>query len=337
VRNALQLDLFEYMFDDCVMIAAFAPSAHAANSHQSSIGRDPDLPDTDFDDTDGAYQVAEPDPFAQDHAPVRAVREHQRYGLRAEIRAAPPRPVPVLAQTGQPALSSAPALAVLPALAPVLPGGLRRGSTLAVTSSVSLLLALLAGPSATGAWVAMIGMPLISADSLDETGINLSRLAIISPPEGSWTGTSWTTAVGALLDAVDIVVARPGITRSVTDGAARRLTARARSKDAVLVLFGQQAATWPSVEVQLSARHGRWSGIGTGYGRLTGRQLVVSATGKGRLSRPLSAQLWLPPGAPADNTAVASTAEVNTTVASTVTASTVTASTAASDLLSEAG
>jgi hypothetical protein len=317
VRNALQLDLFEYMFDDCAMIAAFAPSAHAANSHQSSIGRDPDLPDTDFDDTDGAYQVAEPDPFAQDHAPVRAVREHQRYGLRAEIRAAPPRPVP--------------------ALAPVLPGGLRRGSTLAVTSSVSLLLAVLAGPSATGAWVAMIGMPLISADSLDETGINLSRLAIISPPEGSWTGTSWTTAVGALLDAVDIVVARPGITRSVTDGAARRLTARARSKDAVLVLFGQQAATWPSVEVQLSARHGRWSGIGTGYGRLTGRQLVVSATGKGRLSRPLSAQLWLPPGAPADNTAVASTAEVNTTVASTVTASTVTASTAASDLLSEAG
>jgi hypothetical protein len=247
-----------------------------------------------FDDSDGAYAVAEPDPFgAAIPSPLR------RPSLRAELGSQPAGTVSALLG---PAL---PPLPVTPSLAELLPDGLRRGSTIAVTSSVSLLLALLGAPSARGAWTAMVGMPTISAEAAAAAGIELQRLAIISPPASDagartgpgWTGASWTTAVGALLDAVDVVVARPGVTGTfggnVTDGEARRLTARARSKGAVLVLFGQQAASWPAVEMRLSAQHGRWSGIGDGYGRLKQRQLLVSATGKGRSARPRTAELWL--------------------------------------------
>lgn len=234
-----------------------------------------------FDDSDGAYAVPEPDPFA-DSPPT----PFRRPSLRTELGSAP---AVVVSGLARPAL---PPLPVPAGLADALPFGLRRGSTLAVTSSVSLLLALLGAPSEKGAWSAMVGMPAISAEAAVEAGIDLRRLAIINPPGGGWTGASWTTAVGALLDAVDVVVARPGV-NSIADGDARRLTARARTKDAVLILFGQQAASWPAVETRLSARHGRWSGIGDGYGRIKGRQLLVSVTGKGRSARTRDTELWL--------------------------------------------
>lgn len=243
-----------------------------------------------FDDSDGAYAVAEPDPFAEPlPAPLR------RPSLRAELGAKPALPISTLPRRARPALP------VPPGLTPLFPDGLRRGSTITVTSSVSLLLLLLSQASRHGAWISLVGLPAISADAAAEAGIDLSRLAVISAPEpAGWTGASWTTAVGALLDAVDVVVARPGctstgtVTRSpVSDGEARRLTARTRSKDAVLVLFGQQAQSWPAVEVTLSAEHGDWTGIGDGYGRLTRRRLLVSATGKGRSARPRQAEVWL--------------------------------------------
>jgi hypothetical protein len=251
-----------------------------------------------FDDTDGAYAIAEPDPFAYSAGHAAQARHPS---LRAELRAAPPAPIEALSRP------SAPSLPIPADLAEVLPHGLRRGSTIAVTSSVSLLLALIGTASAHGAWTALVGMPTISAEAIDEAGVALERLAIISPPDTGWNSASWTTAVGALLDAVDIVVARPGATgavpgtirtsgMAVTDGDARRLTARARSKDAVLMLFGQQSASWPAIEVQLAAKHDQWTGIGDGYGRIAARHLTVSATGKGRSARPRSTGLWLPVG-----------------------------------------
>ncbi len=65
----------------------------------------------------------------------------------------------------------APPLPVDPALAPILPHGLRRGSTVAVTGSVSLVLALLGAASADGAWCALVGFPHISAEAAYEYGV----------------------------------------------------------------------------------------------------------------------------------------------------------------------
>jgi hypothetical protein len=176
----------------------------------------------------------------------------------------------------------APPLPVAPALADVLPNGLRRGSTVAVSGSMSLLLATLGAASADGAWIALVGFPRFSAESAAEYDLDLSRLAIIPT-----AGSGWTTAVGALLDALDIVAARPP---RLVPGDVRRLAARARTREAVLMPYGE----WPGADVRLSAAPGAWSGIGSGSGRLRARRVEVRAEGRGAAARPRTATLWLP-------------------------------------------
>jgi hypothetical protein len=176
----------------------------------------------------------------------------------------------------------APPLPVHPALGDVLPNGLRRGSTVAVSGSISLLLATLGAASAGGAWCALVGFPRISAEAAAEYGVDLSRLAIVPAP-----GSGWTTAVGALLDAVDLVAARPP---RLVPGDVRRLAARARTREAVLLPYGE----WPGADVRLRADVGQWAGIGTGAGRLRARRITVHAEGRGPAARPRTATLWLP-------------------------------------------
>ena len=196
---------------------------------------------------------------------------------------------------------TAPPLPVTAALRALLPDGLRRGSTVSVSGSVSLLLTLLGTASAEGAWCALVGFPRISAEAAREYGIDLTRLAIVPVPDRA--PSSWTTAVGALLDAVDIVAARPPTALTARCGLApadiRRLAARARSKDAVLMPFvpdepAAARATWPGADVRLHASGGAWMGIGHGTGRLRARRIEVSAGGKGPSARPRHTTLCLP-------------------------------------------
>jgi hypothetical protein len=184
-------------------------------------------------------------------------------------------------------LRAAPPLPVAAALRGVLPDGLRRGSTVSVSGSMSLLLALLGVASADGAWCALIGFPRLSAEAAREYGIDLGRLAFVPSP-----GSGWTTAVGALLDAVDIVAARPPRAPGLAPGDIRRLAARARGKDAVLVPYGTDS--WPGADVRLQAQAGEWCGVGLGSGRLRARRVDVTAGGKGTAARPRAASLWLP-------------------------------------------
>jgi hypothetical protein len=176
----------------------------------------------------------------------------------------------------------APPLPVHQALSKVLPDGLRRGSTIAVSGSLSLLLAVLGAASASGAWCALVGFPRISAEAAAEYGLDLSRLAIVPTP-----GSGWTTAVGALLDAVEMVAARPP---HLIPGDVRRLASRARARESVLMPYGE----WPGADVRLRADEGRWSGIGEGTGRLRARRLRVHAEGRGQAARPRTVSLWLP-------------------------------------------
>jgi hypothetical protein len=287
--------MFEHEWVTAAALSGSAAAAAATRGRQAAVGRrpafaEPDYPDLVPDPWLDGTEDAEPDPFAE---PVAA--PPRRPSLRAELGAQPAGPITGLARR------SLPPLPVPDGLAGLLPDGLHRGSTIAVSGSVSLLLALLGAPSRQGAWTALVGMPAINAEAAAEAGLDLSRLAVINPPEDGWTSSSWTTAVGALLDAVDVVVARPGaVQRStvhratgVSDGDARRLTGRARSKDALLVLFGQHAERWPAVQLRLAAEHGDWTGIGNGYGRLARRRLTLSATGRGRSARARTGELWL--------------------------------------------
>lgn len=201
-----------------------------------------------------------------------------------------------------------PPLPVAAALEPVLPDGLRRGSTVSVAGSVSLVLALLGAPSASGAWCALVGLPAISAEAAAGYGIELSRLALVPTP-----GSGWVTAVGALLDAVDVVVVRPPA--RVSDGDIRRLAARARGRDAVLVPYLGGRGRWPGAEVTLGIENGTWSGLGAGHGRLHARQVTVTAGGRGTAARPRHTSCWLPArggGIATVNTAALDTAALDT-------------------------
>jgi hypothetical protein len=170
-------------------------------------------------------------------------------------------------------------------LADLLPwGGLRRGSTVSVRGSTSLLLALLATATAEGCWAAVVGLPHLGVLAAAELGVAVHRLALVPKPGTDPAVVERTVA--ALLDGIDLVsVAVP-----VTPHTARRLSARARQRKAVLVPFG----TWPGADVELSLGDGRWTGLGTGHGLLAEREVEVHATGRGAASRPRRTELLLP-------------------------------------------
>lgn len=178
-------------------------------------------------------------------------------------------------------------LPVLPALEPLVgAGGLRRGSSVGVRGSTSLLLALLAGPSRAGRWCAVVGMPALGLVAAAGAGLDLGRLGLVPDP-----GRDWSSVAAALLDAMDVVVVAPR--GRVPDGEVRRLAARARQRSAVLVPFG--AAEWPGLDLRLSmVPGGRWEGLDEGHGHLRARRVTVRGEGRGSAARVREAEIWLP-------------------------------------------
>ncbi|HEX4703670.1 MAG TPA: hypothetical protein VH352_16190, partial [Pseudonocardiaceae bacterium] len=84
-------------------------------------------------------------------------------------------------------------------LADLLPlHGLRRGSTVVVRGSTTVLLALLAEATAAGSWAAVVGMPDLGLLAAAELGVAMPRLAVVPKP-----GANFGDVVAALLDGVD--------------------------------------------------------------------------------------------------------------------------------------
>lgn len=175
-------------------------------------------------------------------------------------------------------------LPVLDALAPLLPDGLRRGIAAVVDGgpgATALALALGAAASQAGSWVGMVGAPSLGLLAAAELGLAPERLLVVADPPVQ----SWARVVAALLDAVDIVYAW-----STNAGAAdaRRLLARAREREALLIPLG---ARWPlAADVRLSVAAPEW----VVDGRLVARRLTVVASGKGVYARERTTTLWLP-------------------------------------------
>ncbi|MHB1855379.1 MAG: hypothetical protein ACYCSJ_03700 [Acidimicrobiales bacterium] len=188
------------------------------------------------------------------------------------------------------ALAAQRALPVTPALTPLLPGGLRRGSTVAISAgagATSLLLALLVGASAEGSWAALVGMPEVGPEAAASMGVDLGRLALVPDP-----GEQWPAVVSALLDGIDLVAVRLGGRLRPRPGEARRLAARARHQSSVLIATG---TPWPEgCDLSLDVVAGEWEGLGAGYGSLTRRRVEVAVGGRRAASRRRQAALWLP-------------------------------------------
>ena len=172
-------------------------------------------------------------------------------------------------------------------IAQLLPdGGLRRGSTIAVAGSTSLALALAAGPSAAGSWCAAIGAPDLGLVAAEELGIALERFPLIAA-----SGRTWARAVGAALEAFDLVLAWPS--NGVPAGEARRLAALSRERGTVLGGVRRRMARPdrpPAGGGPVPVR----SGLERGHGRLRARRLEVLVGGRGAASAGTRMALWLP-------------------------------------------
>jgi hypothetical protein len=170
--------------------------------------------------------------------------------------------------------------------------GLRRGSTVVVRGSTTVLLTLLAEATAEGSWAAIVGMPDLGLLAAAELGIDVSRLALVPRP-----GADVADVVAALLDGFDlVVVATVGEkSRRAFTTLARRLSVRARHRESVLVSFGP----WPGADLELDCAGSRWFGVGDGHGYLAERELTVTVRGRGGAARPVSDRILLP-AAPSD-------------------------------------
>jgi hypothetical protein len=168
-------------------------------------------------------------------------------------------------------------------------GGLARGTVVAVEGSIWLALGLVAAASQAGSWCAVVGMRHLGAAAAAEAGIDLTRLVLVPSP-----GRQWATAVGALLDGLDVVMVRAP--RDVRAGEARRLAARARERRSTLVPIGP----WPdTVDQRVRVTGSEWVGLHRGYGRITGRRCRVAASGRGAAARERRVVATLPQsGAP---------------------------------------
>jgi len=176
-----------------------------------------------------------------------------------------------------------------PALAELLPGGaLAAGNAYSVADSTTLALSLLQAPSAAGAWCAVVGVPDLGVEAAAGLGIDLERLVLVPHP-----GEQWLSVVSALVDVVSVMLVRPPMRDArvrITDGSASKLASRLRQREAVLVSLGD----WPGANARLAVTASSWSGLGAGFGHLTGRQVTVSSTAAAWQGRAKSRRLWLP-------------------------------------------
>lgn len=168
-------------------------------------------------------------------------------------------------------------LPLRPDLTAVVPS-LRRGTVVELDGrgATTLGLALAAGPSAAGSWVAAVGLPSLGLVAAADAGVDLERMAVVADPE-----ERWATVVAALVDAIDVVlVGRPPHLRPAD---ARRLTARVRERGSVLIVVG---ARWPDrTDLHLTVESSHWSGLGDGHGHLRARRVEVTVDGRGAAGR----------------------------------------------------
>jgi hypothetical protein len=178
------------------------------------------------------------------------------------------------------------------ALTAVLPqGGLQRGSTVATSGVAATSLALaMAGPTtASGAWLAVVGLPDLGLLAASELGVSLERTILVADPGPR----AWPTAVAALLDAVDIVLVRPA--QAVPAGVQRRLLARARDRGSVLIQAGGRTEVWAEVpDLLLATTAAAWDGVAGGHGHLRARRVTIDVRGRRAATRTRRVDLWLP-------------------------------------------
>lgn len=193
-------------------------------------------------------------------------------------------------------------LAVDPALQSLLPeGGLVRGSVVGChgDAGMSVALAVVSAASASGSWLACVGVPSLGLRAAAELGIALDRMVMVAAPMAGASGPAIAgggssadvvaSTMSALIDGFDLILLR-GATE-IRPAVARRLQARLTARGAVLVVVGDPG---PFVcDLTIATEDGVWEGLGDGSGRLARRRLQLSCVGR-RSPRARRIDVWLP-------------------------------------------
>ena len=188
-------------------------------------------------------------------------------------------------------------------------GGLRRGSTVAVTSP-SLAFAIVAQASQTGSWLCAIecgGTGTASGAlgwvSAAEYGVALERVVVVrvagdrarvAGDGARVAGDGVPAVVSAALDAFDVVLVSDVV---LAPRDVRRLHHRARERNAVLMAVervSSLAGLGAGADVRLEFSQQQWHGVGQGYGALERRSVTVSVQGRRAAARPRDVVVWLP-------------------------------------------
>jgi hypothetical protein len=200
------------------------------------------------------------------------------------VAALPRRDETARAQLDEVARAARPVVAATERVLPV-PGELgallptlQRGAVVAVDGEVgggstSVGLRLAAAATTAGEWAAAVELHgSLGGLAAAEAGVALERFAVVRRVPSA----RWAAVVAALLDGVGLVLAE--VPRYARAGDARRLSARARERGAVLVGIGG----WPAeAAVRLSADISAWHGLELGSGVLAARELRVRVEGHG--------------------------------------------------------
>jgi hypothetical protein len=190
------------------------------------------------------------------------------------------------------ALSRSRVLPVVDPLVPLLPdGGLVRGRAVACggVAAMSLAVSLAVAATASGSWLAVVGVPTFGLEAAEEFGIPLERVVGVDPGGQRITGTSWAELVAATFDGFEVVVTK--VPHRLNAVLARRVQARMQAREAVMITLGPSGPF--SVDVELHAGDPHWEGVASGSGYLRGRRVAVSSSGR-RVHRMREMSLWLP-------------------------------------------
>lgn len=177
-------------------------------------------------------------------------------------------------------------------LAPVVDGGLARGSTVTIEGIGATSMALsLAAALSMGRWCVVVGLRELAPIGVLESGIDPARCAFVEVGDGDRV----IEVIAALVVAIDVVVVDARL--PVRPAEVRRLGARVRERGGVVVVVhpdgGHVGASWTG-DVVMTVRAGTWSGPGRGDGHLRSRSMVVDVTGRGRAARSRRCELSLP-------------------------------------------
>jgi hypothetical protein len=195
-------------------------------------------------------------------------------------------------------LSRSRMLPVVDPLVSLLPdGGLVRGKAVACggVAAMSLAVSLAVAATASGSWLAVVGVPTLGLEAAEEFGIPLERVVGVDLAATDNAGERWAELIAATFDGFEVVIT--AVPRRLNAVLARRVQARMQARQAVMIALGASSlGTAPgpfSVDVELHADEPRWEGVAAGWGHLRGRRVTVSSSGR-RVPRPHQVSLWLP-------------------------------------------